>query len=169
MQFHGFSFDPSVPESITVLHELNHNRVGLNDANWIIVIAQLLEVVDYLHTKAEVLHNDIACRNIVLGNAIEKTTTSTTGNYQIVLVDFGKATKLTQGRMYHLNWQEKHEYQQKFPQLPPEVVEGDCRQCTHICMQLAESCTKLQTVSVRSLMAYSRKLPTCQLQAPLFC
>ena len=133
MQFHGFSFDPSVPESITVLHELNHNRVGLNDANWIIVIAQLLEVVDYLHTKAEVLHNDIACRNIVLGNAIEKTTTSTTGNYQnlIVLVDFGKATKLTQGRMYHLNWQEKHEYQQKFPQLPPEVVEGDCRQCTH--------------------------------------
>ena len=131
MQFHGFHFNPLVPESITVVHELNHNQVGLNDANWIIVIAQLLEAVDYLHTKAEVLHNDITCRNVVLGNVIEKKTASTTENYQIVLVDFGKATKLTKGRMYHLNWQEKHEYRQKFPQLAPEVVEGDCRQCTH--------------------------------------
>ena len=130
MQFHGFNFDPSTPESITLLHELNHNRVGLNDTNWIIVIAQLLEVIKYLHTKAEILHNDISSRNIVLGNSIEKGT-STTRTYQIVLVDFGKATKLTQGRMYHLNRHEKDEYQRKFPQLAPEVIEGDCRQCTH--------------------------------------
>lgn len=26
IQFHGFNFDPSAPESITVLHELNHNK-----------------------------------------------------------------------------------------------------------------------------------------------
>ena len=101
-------------------------------------------MVDYLHTKAEVLHNDIACRNIVLGNAIEKTTTSTTGNYQIVLVDFGKATKLTQGRMYHLNWQEKHE---SFHNCHLKLLKGTADSVP--CMQLAESCTKLQTVSVR--------------------
>lgn len=109
IQFHGFNFDPSAPESIAVLHELNHDRVGLNNTNWIIVIAQLLEVIDYLHTKAEVLHNDVSCRNIVLGNIVEKNT-STTNDYQIMLVDFGKATKLTQDRMYHLSGYEKDEY-----------------------------------------------------------
>ena len=72
MQFHGFHFNPLVPESVTVVYELNHNQVGLNDANLIIVIAQQVEAVDYLHAKAEVLHNDITCRNIVLGNISEK-------------------------------------------------------------------------------------------------
>ena len=129
MQFHGFNFDPSTPESITVLQEINHNLIGLNDTNWIIVLAQLLEVINYLHTKVEILHN-ISCRNIVLGYADEKTT-STAKNYQIVLVDFGKATKLTQGRIYHLSGHEKDEYRRKFPHLAPEVVEGDCRQCTY--------------------------------------
>lgn len=33
--------------------------------------------------------------------------------------------------MYHLSWQEKDEYCRKFPQLAPEVVEGDCRQSTY--------------------------------------
>ena len=130
MQFHGFNFDPSNPESITVLQEINHNLIGLNDTNWIIVLAQLLEAINYLHTKVEILHNDISCKNIVLGDA-DKKTTSSAKNYQIVLVDFGKATKLTQGRMYHLSGHEKNEYRRKFPQLAPEVVEGDCRQCTH--------------------------------------
>jgi len=52
------------------------------------------------------------------------------GKYQILVIDFGKATKATQGNFLYLNSQEKKEYQRKFPQIAPEVVEGDTRQST---------------------------------------
>ena len=132
MQFHGLDLGSTLPESITLLNELNHGKIGLNNSEWILAIAQLLEAVSYLHTKAEILHNDVTSSNIVLGNAFNTSSCSSlfTRNYQIAVVDFGKATKLTKGKMYHLTVSEKEEYYHKFPQLAPEIIEGECRQST---------------------------------------
>ena len=42
-----------------------------------------------------------------------------------MLIDFGKASNSTQGKSLSLTQVEKIEYQRKFPQIPPEVIEGE--------------------------------------------
>ena len=49
---------------------------------------------------------------------------------QILVIDFGKTTKTIQGKFLYLSQQEKLEYQQKYPQVAPEVVEGEMQQST---------------------------------------
>ena len=85
--------------------QLTKQQMSVSDTNWISIIGQLLEAVAYLHTKAEILHNHISCSNIVLTNS--KNNTVTSEEYQIVLIDFGKATKLPHGKQYHLSSKEK--------------------------------------------------------------
>ena len=128
MQFHGLTTGHASPTSVTVLQELNRKLIGLSDTNWIVIIGQLLEAVAYLHTKAEILHNDISCSNILLTNSVDDTISE---EYQIILIDFGKATKLTHSKQCHLSWKERREYTQKFPHLSPEVIEGDYRQSAY--------------------------------------
>ena len=105
MQFHKLATNHASTLSITVFQESSKQQIGFSDTNWISIIGQLLEAVAYLHTKAAILHNDISCSNIVLTNSMDNTVTSE--EYQIVLIDFGKATKLSQGKQYHLSSKEK--------------------------------------------------------------
>ena len=53
------------------------------------------------------------------------------GNYEIVLVDFGKATRLKNRQRLFLSTKDKLDYQKKFPQVAPEVINGDYRQSTY--------------------------------------
>ena len=85
MQFHGLATGHTSPISVNVLQELNRQQIGLSDTNWISIIGQLLEAVAYLHTKAEILHNDISCSNILLTTSTDDTTSE---EYQIILIDF---------------------------------------------------------------------------------
>ena len=119
-QFHGFMGDH--PLSITVRRELNQHKIGLKDIDWISICAQILEAVNYLHKSAEILHNDITGTNVLLGNLQQCTSAmdAIAGGYQILLIDLGKGTKVTQGKMYHLSHREKlsicknfHTYHQK--------------------------------------------------------
>ena len=114
----------------------------LQTCDWISAIAQLLDAVEYLHSEAEILHNDITTTNILLGPAVnsDQCTTATSGNYQIVLIDFGKATKSKCGKMLHLPVQDRLEYQKKFPQIAPEVVDGIYRQSTYSDMYSVGEC-----------------------------
>lgn len=50
-------------------------------------------------------------------------------NYQILLTDFGKAIKSSYGKSLYLTQKEKREYIQKFPQIPPEVIEKESTIC----------------------------------------
>ena len=67
--------------------------------------------------------------------------------------------------MYHLNGYEKDEYRRKFPQLAPEVIEGDCRQCTHSDMYAVGGI--IYQIADRKCMAYRKPLwhiaENCQL------
>jgi len=128
MQFHGL-FEDDMPYSTTLRRELDqpHHGLELDDADWMSMCAQLLEAFDYLHTTAEIIHNDASSTNVILGIPATLPPSSVcmvgAGKYQILVIDFGKATKATQGNFLYLNSQEKKEYQRKFPQIAPEVIE----------------------------------------------
>lgn len=122
-----------------MLHrEIEQSQLKLTSIDWVSICAQTLEAVDYLHSKVEVLHNDISTTNILLGpptTYLQQHSSSVgvtgAGNYQILLVDFGKATKLKYGKMFYLGTQDKLDYGKKFPHIAPEVVEGEYRQSVY--------------------------------------
>ena len=97
------------PRSHSLGHELFKRVFCLKATDWLIVCAQILDAVNYLHSSADILHNDIKCDNIVFWvptTATTTTTTSTTHYFQILLINFGKAT----GKFYCLTELEKEEY-----------------------------------------------------------
>lgn len=92
-----------------------------------IACAQILEAVNYLHNQVDILHNDIKEDNIILGQ-LPSNSESCSANFQIVLIDFGKATNISKGKHYHLSLTERIQYRQKYPHIAPEVVEGETKQ-----------------------------------------
>ena len=123
--FHGFLGDQ--PYSITVRRVLDQN-----DADWISASAQILDAFVYLHNEVEILHNDFTSTNVFLGHLTTLSLQSSSavctigmGRYQILVIDFGKATNTIQSKFLYLSQQEKLEYQRKYPQIAPEVVEGE--------------------------------------------
>lgn len=64
---------------------------------WIILCAQLMEALHYLHEEVNILHNDIKGDNVLLASALKPEEDC---QYQIVLIDFGKATKINQSKHY---------------------------------------------------------------------
>ena len=117
MQFHAFEgLQPS-----TVNAELKCTCI--NGYGWIILCAQLAEAIFYLHEEAKVLHNDIKTDNILI-------TKSPEDNNQVVLIDFGKATHISEAKRYHLSETERSEYTYKYPHMAPEVIYGESSQTT---------------------------------------
>lgn len=139
MQYHGFldSSTTTLPLAHTLSNELFKPSFNMQTTDWLIVCAQLLDAVNYLHTSADLLHNDIKGDNVIFGKSNNLSTssamTSTAGStqFQVVLIDFGKATKSMQGKLYHLTEHEKESYRIRYMHIAPEVIEGECRQTTY--------------------------------------
>ena len=116
MQFHATD-----DKSGTLFQELRDKKSDssgrVDSSNRILAFCvQLVEAVHYLHHEVEILHNDITTTNIVLDND------------HVVLIDFGKATKISEAKLYHLAESEKVEYMTKYTHMAPEVVYGQQRQ-----------------------------------------
>ena len=77
----------------------------------------------YLHEEANVLHNDIKPNNVLVAQS-----NGDHCKYQVILIDFGKATSIQDSKRYHLNVIEQTEYCRNFPHIAPEVVEGETKQ-----------------------------------------
>ena len=98
---------------------------------WLMVCAQLLEAVVYLHNSASILHNDIKSDNILVGRSMPSSETSSNSSFQTVLTDFGKATKISEAKLCRLTECKKAEYTRKYTHIPPEVIEGETRQSVY--------------------------------------
>ena len=113
MQFHGTHGEPS-----TLFQELRFKKLKCSNLVFSFC-AQLMEAIHYLHHDVEIFHNDITTTNILVEND------------HIILIDFGKAVKLSEVKMYHLGEVEKEEYISKYPHLAPEVVYGQQKQSVY--------------------------------------
>ena len=126
MQYHDLS-DRST--SITLYDVLGGSGQHYSQHVLLILCTQLLEAVRYLHEDVNVIHNDLKCSNVVVCDSlIEPTMPSmsaqNTCDVQIVVIDFGKATTVENGKTYHLNSIEKLDYLHCYPHIAPEVIEG---------------------------------------------
>ena len=89
---------------------------------WLTMCIQLLEALFYLHEEVHILHNDIKTK------VAKSVCSDPCAEYQVVLIDFGKATKISEGKRYTLSGAEREEYIRKFPHIAPEIVKGETKQ-----------------------------------------
>ena len=168
MQFHAFEgLQPS-----TIRHELqNHHFDG---HAWVLLCAQLLEALTYLHEEAHVLHNDLKVDNVLVAQSVALTRE----NYQVVLIDFGKATRFTEAKRYSLSEFERREYIRKYPHIAPESTFSDMFSFDKVLYQIMDhNCiadlphTQQSNLSkfadkLMSVRYYSR--PSCQMALDFF-
>ena len=141
MKYHGFvdSSTSMPPLAHTLSHELLKQEFHLQTKDWLVVSAQLLDAMNYLHAIVGLLHNDIIGHNIVFGKNVSLTTsTSTPRHFQVVLIDFGKATITTQGKLYRLTELENETYRLRYSHFAPEVIEEENKQSVYSDMYAVE-------------------------------
>ena len=122
VSFHGFC-----DRSITLHSALGGKSAEIlanYDMNWKNILLQIFEGINELHSVYKVLHNDIKSDNVVLEPGFSNSVV------KAVIIDFGKACNVDQGRHYHLSSQEREEYKVNHPHIAPDVRDGLCSQCT---------------------------------------
>ena len=116
----------------------------------------------------KVLHNDLKCNNILVCDSVADPPTPSSSErcVQIMIIDFGKATTIDNGRFYRLNDLEKAEYTRRYSHIPPEVIEGLSRQTTMSDIYAAGGILRCVEGS-RKLTPYEGRWMTSQLNAAL--
>ena len=92
----------------------------LKTIDWMNVLKQILEGCGYLHNNYKIIHNDIKCDNIVV--------TSGPTHLKAVIVDFGKACRVAEGKHYELSEAEKSQYKRHHGHIAPDLRDGLCNQ-----------------------------------------
>ena len=121
MQFHGIGL-----QTVTLSKEMFEKKLIVGPTMWLIACSQLIEAISYIHEDVQILHNDIKPDNIL----VSVDPNSSRSTYQVILTDFGKATPLQHGRLYHLSESEKAQHLRRYPYVAPEVVHGERKQTT---------------------------------------
>ena len=128
MQFHGLRCEP-----YTLSKSLSRKEgLKLSTKVWLSLCAQMVEAIRYLHQDVEVLHNDIKCNNILLSQSVStlKEYDPEISDYehirvQIVVIDFGMASLISENKRLRLTENEKADYHLRYAHIAPEVIEGD--------------------------------------------
>lgn len=101
------------PALIISFHDIDNKCVTLHDAvscksnktkslldngrSWLNILKQIITGLNYIHTKYQVIHNDIKSDNICLASSF-----TIAMCVQAVIIDFGKACNITNGKSYKL-------------------------------------------------------------------
>lgn len=114
-QFYGISSLEAITLN-NVIKETTSIRIkGVE--HWMHVIHQLSDCLLYLHNKS-ILHNDIKSDNIVVVQ-----TTSNGIFFSPILIDFGKAHLISEGRKRNFSEATKAQYYKEHVHIAPEIVE----------------------------------------------
>lgn len=127
MQFEGIADNTTT----LTLNDAVLNKLITGETAWLTLCAKLMEALRYLHEEVSILHNDIKTNNIIISEKRVQTQRNSTSDevpVQIVLIDFGKATTIQEGKRYHLSWTEQAEHTRRYPHLAPELIEGITKQ-----------------------------------------
>ena len=107
--------------SVTLHHVItDKSKRNLSEYNmhWKSLLVQISEGIHELHCVYKVLHNDLKNGNIVLAPcSLGKTVNA-------IIIDFGKASNVTQGKRYHLiilNKKSTYKYKVNYPQIAPDL------------------------------------------------
>ena len=87
------------------------------------ILKQVTTGLNCMHTKYQVIHNDIKSDNICLASSF-----TTAMCVQAVIVDFGKACNVTNGKSYKLSDIQKEQYKKDHPHIAPDLRDGACKQ-----------------------------------------
>lgn len=129
MQFHGVdSF-----KTLILGDELRQHKHICAGSGWLILTGQLMEALRYLHDEAGYLHNDIKVDNILLTSVrMDGMLPCSSSNvclsdefpYQVILIDFGKASTIKERKYLQLTVAQQHMYKIKYTHIAGEVIEG---------------------------------------------
>ena len=124
---------------VTSFHGIDNQCVTLHDAisckshatktllcdssSWINILQQITTGLNYMHTKYQVIHNDIKSDNICLASPI-----TTAMCVRAVIIDFGKACNIANGKSYELSDIQKEQYKKDHPHIAPDLRNGECKQ-----------------------------------------
>ena len=89
------------------------------DVDWMQILRGLLSGLEHLQLNQKVLHNDLKCDNIILGFNTE---------IQGIIIDFGKACNISEGKYYALSEKQKERYRCYHSQIAPDLRDGLCKQ-----------------------------------------
>ena len=103
IQFYGSSDNMPSTLQYRLDNDVKEFDVTKNHEQWLMVISQLADAINYLHEK-EILHNDIKCDNILLVVCSRLCCP--------ILIDFGKTLE------------EQQRYFKYHSHIAPEVVDG---------------------------------------------
>lgn len=116
VQFHGLI---SHGYGSCTLENAVQKKIFENGEAWITLTGQILEALCYLHEQVHVIHNDLKSNNVLITSSF-----SDHSSVQIVLIDFGKATRIDEGRKLKLCDKQREEYMLRCPHIAPEVIDG---------------------------------------------
>lgn len=126
MQFHGVdSF-----QALILQDELKQHKHICAGSGWLIITGQLMEALRYLHDEAGYLHNDIKA-DLLLTSVRMDGMLQCSSNlcipefpYQVILIDFGKASSVKEKKYLQLIVALQHTYKVKYNHIAGEVIEG---------------------------------------------
>ena len=125
ISFHGID-NKCVTLHDAVSHKSPVAKILLDDSRgWINIRKQIVTGLNYMHTKYQIIHNDIKSDNICLGSSFISTVC-----IQAVIIDFGKACNITSGKSYKLSDIQKEQYKKDHPHIAPDLRDGICKQST---------------------------------------
>ena len=117
--FHGYG-DYSVTIHSAPFSTSSKMARLLNGVDWRRIMVDILSGLEHLHSQCKILHNDLKDDNIALSK--------TSSPIRAVIVDFGKAWKISERKYYSLTREEKKCYKTHHPQVAPDLCDGHSRQ-----------------------------------------
>lgn len=102
------------PETSVTLHKAINSSTVIELKKWIKILIKCATALKSIHDLG-FLHNDLHQNNIIIDKMH--------GHTQPIIIDFGKACKIDEGRCRILK--EQHEHREKHPWIAPETISGE--------------------------------------------